>query len=267
MKKFGRTLIVGAVLVMGMSLMTGCGDDKKEKGNLSDSSTTNAGNATPSDADTSNMSIDEYIEHYGKDVTLGEYKGIKYSYEPVQVTDEEVQAEVQNFVSSLTTYNEDKESEAKTGDTVNIDFVGSVDGVEFEGGNTQGAGYDLVLGSGSFIDDFEDQIVGHKPGDTFDVTVTFPENYGKDELNGKDAVFVTTLNYIKVPVEAEYSDELVKENTDYSNMADYEKSVRDKLQASNDANAWSSAQNTVMVNAINNAVIDNVSETEVAAEA
>ena len=85
---------------------------------------------------------------------------------------------------------------AKDGDTVNIDFVGYVDDEPFDGGDSQGAGYDLVLGSGSFIDDFEDQICGHSPGDAFDVEVTFPEDYGNEDLAGKDAKFETTLNYI-----------------------------------------------------------------------
>lgn len=82
------------------------------------------------------------------------------------------------------------------GDTVNIDYVGTVDGVEFEGGNTNGAGADLTIGSGSYIDDFEDQLIGAHPGDTVEVNVTFPENYGKDDLNGKDAVFTVTVNGI-----------------------------------------------------------------------
>lgn len=84
----------------------------------------------------------------------------------------------------------------KDGDTVNIDYVGTVDGVEFDGGNTQGYGADLTIGSGTYIDDFEEQLVGAHPGDTVDVVVTFPENYGVDELNGKEAVFVTTINGI-----------------------------------------------------------------------
>ena len=82
------------------------------------------------------------------------------------------------------------------GDTVNVDYVGSVDGVEFDGGNTQGYGADLTIGSGSYIDDFEDQLIGAHPGDTVNVVVTFPENYGAEELNGKEAVFVTTINGI-----------------------------------------------------------------------
>ena len=82
------------------------------------------------------------------------------------------------------------------GDTVNIDYVGSIDGVEFQGGNTKGNGADLVIGSHTYIDDFEEQLIGHHPGDSVDVTVTFPEDYGKDELNGKEALFKVTVNGI-----------------------------------------------------------------------
>lgn len=82
------------------------------------------------------------------------------------------------------------------GDTVNIDYVGSIDGVEFQGGNTKGNGADLVIGSHTYIDDFEEQLIGHHPGDSVDVTVTFPEDYGKDELNGKEALFKVTINGI-----------------------------------------------------------------------
>ena len=82
------------------------------------------------------------------------------------------------------------------GDTVNIDYVGTIDGVEFSGGNTQGAGADLVIGSGSYIDDFEEQLIGAHPGDTVEVNVTFPEDYGNESLNGKDAVFEVVINGI-----------------------------------------------------------------------
>lgn len=91
----------------------------------------------------------------------------------------------------------DESIEAKLGDTVNIDFTGYVDGEEFAGGSTNGAGYDLELGSGSFIDGFEDGIVGHKVGETFDLNLAFPDPYPSDtSLSGKDVVFTTTLNGI-----------------------------------------------------------------------
>lgn len=85
---------------------------------------------------------------------------------------------------------------AKAGDTVNIDYVGKIDGKEFDGGSTNGQGTDLTLGSGTYIDNFEEQIEGHVTGETFDVTVTFPDDYGVADLRGKTAVFTTTLNGI-----------------------------------------------------------------------
>ena len=82
------------------------------------------------------------------------------------------------------------------GDTVNIDYVGTIDGIEFDGGSTDGQGTDLVIGSGSYIDDFEEQLIGAHPGDTVDVNVTFPEDYGVEDLNGQDALFEVTINGI-----------------------------------------------------------------------
>lgn len=93
-------------------------------------------------------------------------------------------------------YSTDTSLTVKDGDTVNIDYVGSVDGVEFDGGSTQGMGTDLVIGSGSYIDDFEDQLIGAHPGDTVEVNVTFPEDYSASDLAGKDAVFTVTVNGI-----------------------------------------------------------------------
>ncbi len=93
-------------------------------------------------------------------------------------------------------YSTDASLTIEDGDTVNIDYVGSIDGVEFSGGSTNGAGTDLTIGSGTYIDDFEEQLIGYHPGDTVDVTVTFPEDYGVDELNGQEAVFEVTINGI-----------------------------------------------------------------------
>ena len=93
-------------------------------------------------------------------------------------------------------YSTDTSLTVEDGDTVNIDYVGSIDGVEFDGGNTNGAGTDLTIGSGLYIDDFEEQLIGAHPGDTVEVNVTFPENYSNEELSGKDAVFEVVINGI-----------------------------------------------------------------------
>ena len=93
-------------------------------------------------------------------------------------------------------YSTDSSLTVKDGDQVNIDYVGYIDGKAFDGGDTQGQGTDLTIGSGSYIDDFEDQLIGAHPGDKVEVKVTFPENYGNDELNGKEATFKVTVNGI-----------------------------------------------------------------------
>ena len=107
---------------------------------------------------------------------------------------------VQGINSNLNSYtlSTDSSLEIKVGDMVNIDFVGSIDGVEFEGGSTEGQGTALVIGAKKYIDDFEEQLVGAHPGDDVEVNVTFPENYGKDDLNGKDALFKVKVNGIYV---------------------------------------------------------------------
>lgn len=101
-----------------------------------------------------------------------------------------------NSTDDSTSYSTDSSLTIEDGDTVNIDYVGSIDGVEFDGGNTQGNGTDLTIGSGRYIDDFEEQLIGAHPGDEVEVTVTFPDDYGNDELNGKEAVFDVTVNGI-----------------------------------------------------------------------
>ena len=259
MRRLKKGFAVALAMAMTVSMVAGCGDKNKDvTGNLDKATQTDATeNSTEAD-----LTIDEYIAKYADGVTLGEYKGIEYEYAPAEVTEDDVQKKIDDFVESCATYNEDKTSTAKSGDTVNIDFVGTVDGAEFDGGNTNGSGYDVTLGSNSLIDTFEDQIIGHKAGDTFDVNVTFPDGYGNG-LDGKAAVFKTTLNYIKIPVEAEYNDDLVAANTSYKTTTEYEESVRNELKASNEATALASAQNVVMTNVINKATSENIPESEV----
>ena len=142
----------------------------------------------------------DYVNYANTDltayVTPGTYKDLTVELPHVDpVDDAAVDAEIDNVLDAhkdLVTV----ERAAANGDTVNIDYVGSIDGVEFQGGNTNGSGADLVIGSHTYIDDFEEQLIGHHPGDSVDVTVTFPEDYGKDELNGKEALFKVTINGI-----------------------------------------------------------------------
>lgn len=152
-------------------------------------------------------------------VTLPEdYAAIPLKRSDLEPTEEDVQSEIDSLLSQHTTQKQVTDRAAADGDTVNIDYAGSVDGVAFSGGTY--SGYSLTLGSGSFIDGFEDQIVGHTPGETFDVNVTFPDGYSDSTdsegntvvLSGKKAVFSVTLNYISEDVLPELTDSWVDEN-------------------------------------------------------
>ena len=194
-KKFSL-LLAGC---LGLTLLAGCGK-----------------NSNPAEA---------LKERYSQYVDLGDYKAIQYTPTETKITAEQVDSKVNQLVTQNGTRIEKKEGVAAIGDTVNIDYVGSIDGVEFAGGTTKGQGTEVTLGSSGMIDNFDDQIAGHSPGDTFDVNVTFPENYGKEELNGKAAVFKTTLNYIVGTEYPELNDELVSSKTEYKTVEEYRAAV------------------------------------------
>jgi trigger factor len=221
---------ISLVLAMGMSLLTGCG----------------------SKGDTGFKTSADMIEKYGSYCTLGDYTGLEYDGYQTEITDDMVQSQIDSFISDYTTTDYITEGTAKLGDTVNIDYVGSIDGEEFDGGSTNGAGTDLELGSGTYIDGFEDQIVGHEVGDSFDVEVTFPEDYGVDTLNGQDAVFAVTLNSIASTTTPDYDDAFIASNTDYSTVAEYEESVRTGL-----VDDYAEYDNTQNKSSILSLVMDN----------
>lgn len=166
-------------------------------------------------------------------VTLPVYTGVAVADNTVVPTEEEIEASVSQALSSYSTTEKLTEGTVQDGDTVNIDYVGSIDGVEFEGGSTGGNGTDVTIGVTQYIDDFLEQLIGHKPGETFDVEVTFPEDYGKEELNGKDAVFTTTINHIVNTVVPELSDEFVKENLEFDTAKEYRQSIYDGMYKAN----------------------------------
>lgn len=144
-------------------------------------------------------------------VTLpADYNNITIPLSEVEYTDEEFEEEKQNQLESHKVLNDKATDAIKDGDTIDLDYVGSVDGVEFEGGSTNGEGSKLEIGSGSFIPGFEEQLVGHKVGENFDINVTFPEDYQAEELAGKDAVFNITVNGIYEI--GEFNDAFVAEN-------------------------------------------------------
>lgn len=226
------------VVVMMISLFSGCGN--KSKG-----------------------VIEDMAKEYSKYVTLGEYKGLSYVPTKTPVTEDSIQYDIQNLISQNTKENKIMTGIATEGDTVNIDYVGTIDGEEFEGGSTQGAGTDLELGSGSYIEGFEEQIEGHSPGDAFDVEVTFPDDYGSTDLAGKDAVFQTVLNYIVEKEEPKYDDALVASATDYSTVEEYEKSLLDEYKKNAAESDLSSDKSSLFQQVIDNSTVSEYPQEEV----
>ncbi|MBS6397265.1 MAG: trigger factor [Clostridiales bacterium] len=161
------------------------------------------------------------------EVVLGEYKGIQVEKAPVEVLDEEIEAEItkEREANARTITVEDRA--VANGDMVALDFEGFVDGVAFEGG--KGENYDLTIGSGMFIPGFEEQLVGAEIGKELEVNVTFPEEYGAKELAGKAAVFKCTVNGIKVKELPEVDDEFAQEVSEFDTLDEYKASIKERL--------------------------------------
>ncbi len=143
-----------------------------------------------------------------KYVTLGEYKGIEITIAPPSVSDEQVDEMINTLLNASKTREEITDrDDVREGDIANIDYEGKKDGVAFDGGTAQG--YDLVIGSGTFIPGFEDGVIGMKVGETKDLPLTFPENYSNADLAGADVIFTVTVNAIKEEITPELNDEFV----------------------------------------------------------
>lgn len=129
-------------------------------------------------------------------VTLPEYKGVEVPGDIFKASDADIQTQIDTILKSKTSSVKVMDRAAADGDTVNIDYVGYIDGTAFDGGSTQGAGTSVTIGKTAYIDDFLEQLIGHKPGESFDIEVTFPDDYHAAECAGKDAVFSIVINYI-----------------------------------------------------------------------
>ncbi len=178
------------------------------------------------------------------EVKISSYKGIKIKEYAYTVKDEEVDAELNRLLDRNARKVEVKDRAAQNGDIVNIDFVGTVDGVKFDGGEAEG--FDLTLGSGQFIPGFEDQVVGMNIGDKKDVNVTFPENYQAEALKGKPAVFAVTLNSIQGKELPELNDEFIKDATGSESVEAYKAKTKERLQKQADKRANDATENSIL---------------------
>ena len=187
------------------------------------------------------------------EVTLGKYKGVTVTKIDTSVSDEEVDAEVEtqrnNNARTVSV-----ERPIENGDTAVIDFEGFVDDVAFEGG--KGENYDLEIGSHSFIDTFEDQLVGKVAGDDVEVNVTFPEQYQAEELAGKPAVFKVKIHEVKAKELPELDDEFAQDVSEFDTLAEYKEDVKKKLTERKEADAHRTKEDEAIEKIIDDAKMD-----------
>lgn len=189
------------------------------------------------------------------EVALGEYKGLTVEKtQPQQVTDADVDAEIQRLRERNARYIEVTDRPVQEGDEVNLDYCGKIDGVAFEGGTAQKQ--TLVIGSHTFIPGFEEQIVGMNLEETKDIQVTFPEDYHAEDLKGKNAVFTCTVHGISVKQLPEVDDEFAKDASEFSTMEEFKADIRKTLQAKNDKLAADQDESKLVETIVENAKME-----------
>ena len=188
------------------------------------------------------------------EVKLGEYKGVEVSYTKSEVTVEQIENQLKDIQAKNARIETKTEGKVEDKNIAVIDFKGFIDGTPFEGG--EGHDYNLEIGSGSFIGDFEQQLIGLEKGQSKDVNVTFPENYGREELNGKEAKFEVTVKDIKVKELPALDDEFAKEVSEFDTIAEYKADLKVKAEKANEERATRELQEKVIGQVVDNATID-----------
>lgn len=252
MKKFitGAALSLAGAALLG-ALVTGCGNADTDTAESTQESVVESENAA--EAETEDFGPEAYLSgiNVADYVTLGEYTGVEVSVDAPVVTDEYLDSYIDYVLQSNMVKTEVTDRPVEEGDIVNIDYEGKIDGVAFDGGTAQG--YDLTIGSGAFIDGFEDGLIGAQSGETLDVNVTFPEDYPGEEVAGKDAVFTVTVNSISVESLPELTDEFVQGlDVGVNTVEEYRQYAYDLLmeeeQNTHDSNAEVAILEAVMAN-------------------
>ena len=224
---------VVAMLIMCMAVSAAaCGkssDTEKTTTETTDTKDSEDSEKDSTDTDTKEAASSEgkrlvSVKDVSKYVTIGEYKGLELTRTSQPVTDDDVQAEINYNLED--NGSEVKDGTVENGDTVTINFTGTIDGKEFDGGSAED--YELVVGDGEMIDGFEDGIVGMKSGETKELDLTFPDDYYEESVAGKAVVFKVTLQKFTRP--AELTDEWVAENTEYKTVDEYREAVKKQLE-------------------------------------
>lgn len=236
MKKWMKTGLIAAAAVMAVS---GCSSSGEE--------------TTPETEETTAETVSEAELTDEASITLGNYKGLELTASRTAVTDEDIDAQLETLRLQYPAVVEGRA--AKEGDVANIDYEGTKDGVAFDGGTA--SGYDLTLGSGAFIEGFEDGVIGMMPGEEKDLNLTFPENYLSEDLAGQDVVFHVTLNELKSSEGTEVDDALAQRvlGDESATLEDLRTQVSQSLESQAESSFFNAAGNELLTQVINNSEI------------
>ena len=235
--KNNKTLVcLILALTMVFLMLSGCGEKTKEPTEPNDS--LESSESADTTGDVSYSYYDAFNEYgYFKDIKALDYVEI-FNYQAMTIpndvhviTDESVQSEIDYIMSQNSSNSQIMDRAAVDGDMVNIDYTGSVNGIKFEGGSTNGAGTEVVIGVTEYIEGFLEQIIGHEPGETFDIEVTFPDDYFEESLQGKDAVFETTINFIvDMELTDSYVEQYLYDNYGWTTVAEMKSGLREDMK-------------------------------------
>lgn len=239
-----RFLAVVMCVCLGMTMFA-CGASKDDNTKETESGTSEATEPAYTEEDlvddsNGDLNILDYVD-------LGDYKGIELTKSITKVTDDEVTNEMESKAVELT----GSDVTVEDGDTAIIDFVGKLNGVAFDGGTA--SNYEQEIGSGSFIDGFEDGLIGVKKGDTVDLNLTFPESYPSTELAGKDVVFTVTVNGVKR--KPQLNDEWLAANTNYATLAEFAAETKQKLEDAAETTASNTLESSGLDQVISNSTV------------
>ncbi len=247
-----RKYLAAALLLSGVMAFSGCGNEKKE--NAKEAKDTNEEAVLDEINEEGGSSHENALDfEVGDYVKLGDYKKLKVQYPIPEVTQEDVDFAIQELQEEHTEYKEITDRPAQNGDTVNIDYTGVLDGEAFDGGSD--TDYEFVLGEGEFLEEFEAGLIGKNANEAITFPVTFPEDYD-EELGGKTVEFTATINKISEAKIPEFTDEFVAKVSDYTTKEEYEKYIKEDLQASAEAESASAAGEEALGLAVENATVE-----------
>lgn len=255
MRKFLRVAACGLIMA---AVVTGC--SKKAAEETTPAETTTEASSEAGAGETGAPEQQEMMDLSDIDngtITLGEYKGIEVTKAPVEVTDEEVESAITAERESKATYT-DVDRAVKETDKVNIDYVGTKDGVAFDGGTAEGQ--DLVIGSNQFIPGFETGLIGAKKGDQVSLDLTFPETYGNADLAGQPVVFTVTVNNVQEKNMPELDEAFVQEVSDFKTVDEYKENRKQSILDQKEAQAQAGVENDILKAVVENCQIEPTQE-------